>query len=74
MGIYTWEKPFSYDVVVNNFICISFASATALVLVKKTHTTLKINKMQNLNQSWLESAKGYNFLPKQLPRRWNIHT
>ena len=30
--------------------------------------------MQNLDQSWLESAKCYNFISKQLPPRWNIHT
>ena len=58
-----------YDPVDNNLICFSFASLSRFGISWKTHTTLKINQMQNLNQSWLESAKCYSFLSKQLAPR-----
>lgn len=59
-------EPYFYDTVENYLVCLSFPSF-ALGLVWKTYITLVNNQTQNLNQSWLESAKGYHFLPKELP-------
>ena len=59
-------EPYFYDTVENYLVCLIFPSF-ALGLVWKTYITLVNNQTQNLNQSWLESAKGYHFLPKELP-------